>query len=164
MSLYFRPMDAEAAQELLGWRYPPPYDIYNVPEEADAVAVGFIIDPRNCYYRIDNEARELVAFCCFGEDGRVLGGDYSAPALDIGLGVRPDLTGQGRGGTFVAAVCEFAQRAFAPVALRVTIAAWNGRAQRVWQRAGFAPVGPFTTPSGLRFIIYTRHEPPQGHV
>jgi RimJ/RimL family protein N-acetyltransferase len=137
MGFVFTPMDEAAAQTIVGWRYPAPYDIYNMDfEELDEV-VEFFVDPENSYYSISDATGELVAFCCFGHDAQVPGADYSADALDIGLGVRPDLTGQGRGAVFSAAVVDFAQRAFAPTSLRVTIAAFNLRARRAWEKVGF---------------------------
>ncbi len=150
-------MDAAAAHEVVAWRYEPPYHIYNIPGEADEETVAFFTDPENGYWRVDDEQGKLAAFCCFGEDGRVPGGDYRTPALDIGLGIHPDRTGKGQGGMFVAAVCDFAQRSFKPPALRVTIAEWNKRAQRVWQRAGFESDGRFTAMRGqLAFVIYMK--------
>ena len=71
------------------------------------------------------------------------GRDYSTSALDIGLGVCPDLTGQGKGSHYVNAVIDFARRTYSPDQLRVTIAAFNSRAQRVWEKAGFQFVQKF---------------------
>jgi RimJ/RimL family protein N-acetyltransferase len=137
MALVFTPMDKAAAQTIVGWRYPAPYDIYNMDfEELDEV-VEFFVDPENSYYSISDATGELVAFCCFGHDAQVPGADYSADALDIGLGVRPDLTGQGRGAVFTAAVVDFAQRTFTPTSLRVTIAAFNLRARMAWEKVDF---------------------------
>jgi ribosomal-protein-alanine N-acetyltransferase len=100
----------------------------------------------------------LIGFCTFGQDARVPGGDYAASALDIGLGVRPDLTGKGHGTEIVTAVVDFAMRTFEPQRLRVTIAEWNTRAQRVWERNGFVPQSRFVAITWTQkpFIIYGR--------
>ena len=71
------------------------------------------------------------------------GGDYSIPAWDIGLGLRPDLTGQGYGSEYVNAVINFAHSTYSAEQLRVTIAAFNKRALRVWEKAGFQVVQKF---------------------
>jgi RimJ/RimL family protein N-acetyltransferase len=119
------------------------------------------INPQNGYFCIFAENEALVAFCCFGHDAQVPGGDYSAPALDIGLGVRPDLTGQGRGLSFVEAVLGFAHHSFAPPTFRVTIADFNKRAQRVWEKAGFRPVQTFQRQyDDLEFVVMTLDEEP----
>jgi len=87
----------------------------------------------------------------------VPGGDYSDEALDIGLGVRPDLTGRGQGLTFVQTVLAFAQKQYTPAAFRVTIAEFNKRALRVWQKAGFRAVQRFETSfDGRPFIVLVR--------
>ena len=65
------------------------------------------------------------------------------PALDIGLGIRPNLTGHGKGSGFVEAVLDFANKTYSPDRLRVTIADFNRRAQRVWEKAGFHVVQKF---------------------
>ena len=156
MGLYFQPMDEAAAQQVVAWRYPAPYDIYNFDLAVDQIEpqVRFLLEPANGYFRIDDDSHELIAFCCFGADARVPGGDYSRPTLDIGLGVRPDLTGKGRAQYYVGAVIAFAAERFKPPRLRVTIAAFNERAQHAWERAGFRQVQAFDhSLSGRRFVI-----------
>ncbi len=155
----FRPLDEPAAREMMRWRYPAPYNIYDlaVPEAETEEMVRFLLDPANNYYRIDDDQGEMVAFCCFGRDAQVPGGDYARSALDIGLGVRPDLTGQGRGSSFAGEVIEFGKRTYNPERLRVTIAAFNNRAQRVWEKAGFKRVQTFTRPgSQYQFVVLER--------
>ena len=103
-------MDDASARTILSWRYEPPYDFYNLnPDDAEE-AIRALMDPQNAYYTLSNQLGDLLAYCCFGADAQVRGGDYGVPALDIGLGVHPDLTGQGEGPAFVDAVLEFAQR------------------------------------------------------
>ncbi len=145
------------------WTYEPPYDIYNMLDNEDREAeledalAYFLTTAVQCHVLV-GEAGDVCAFCTFGEDGQVPGGDYRAPALDIGLGVRPDLTGQGLGQEFVTAVSHFARKRFQPEALRVTIAAFNVRAQRVWARQGFVIQQQFTATVGEKrpFLIMTK--------
>ena len=139
MNLIILPITESQIHEMFSWRYTPPYDIYNLdpgPEKQKETIIYFL-DPEICAHAILEESGELVAFCTFGRDATVPGGDYSAEALDIGLGVRPDLTGKGLGSKFVQAVIKFAQDSFDPPTLRVTIAEFNRRAQRVWEGQGF---------------------------
>ncbi len=97
MPLTFQPMDEAGTRAILKWRYDAPYDIYNIDPDNVEKEMQVFLDPQNAYHTVTDEHSDLVAYCCFGPDGQVPGGDYSAAALDIGLGVRPDLTGQGRG-------------------------------------------------------------------
>ena len=150
------PIDRTAVGEIITWRYPPPYDLYNIGAQDAEVEIDAYLDPAYQYYQMRNETGELVAFFNFGVDARVPGGDYSPEALDIGLGVHPDWTGSGYGSIFVQAVLRFARQQQAPVCYRVTIAGFNRRAQRVWQKAGFSEVQKFQRPKdGMNFLIFT---------
>jgi [ribosomal protein S18]-alanine N-acetyltransferase len=157
MSLIFIPMDEANACTLISWRYDPPYDIYNIPAST-VEEVSFLTDPHNAYYSMHNEDGILEAFCCFGADAQVPGGNYTADALDVGWGVRPDLTGQGRGLAYVTAILAFARQTFAPVRFRTTVAAFNTRSRRVCEKAGFEQVQVFSASTDNRpFVILTRN-------
>lgn len=143
MALFFHPLTEAEAQAMLHWRYRGEYAIYNMADEPTENDVAFLLDRANGYYGINNEHGEFIAFCCFGEDGQVPGGDYTAPALDIGLGLRPDLTGQGVGTSLLAAILDFAQEHLAPSDLRATIAAFNLRSQRIFAKHGFREIAHF---------------------
>jgi RimJ/RimL family protein N-acetyltransferase len=161
MNLRIVPIDAESARAAIAWRYPIPYDYYNIevsPELLEA-ELQFFLDPQNAYHRMLDEADRLIGVCCFGPDARVTGGDYSAPAIDIGLGIAPDFTGRGYGSFYIATVLAFARAQFPAPMYRVTIAAFNTRARRVWEKAGFHPVQTFrATQSGAPFVVMTRME------
>jgi RimJ/RimL family protein N-acetyltransferase len=93
--------------------------------------------PHNPYYSVHNGSKPVVGFCCFGHEGQVPGGNYSTGLLDIGLGLRPDLTGSGNGHEFLAAILCFADRLHAPAGFRVSVAEFNKRAIRLYEKAGF---------------------------
>jgi ribosomal-protein-alanine N-acetyltransferase len=63
-----------------------------------------LLRPDYHYYAVHDATGVLVGFCCYGEDAQVAGGDYAAPALDVGMGLRPDLVGQGRAHGFLQAI------------------------------------------------------------
>jgi [ribosomal protein S18]-alanine N-acetyltransferase len=156
MSLIFRAMDEVNARALISWRYDPPYDVYNIPASA-IDSLWFFIDPHNAYYSISNDHGTLEAFCCFGADAQVPGGDYAEEALDVGWGLRPDLTGQGRGATYLAGILAFAQQTFAPARFRTTVAEFNTRSRRVCEKAGFQQVQRFSASTdGMPFVTFTR--------
>jgi RimJ/RimL family protein N-acetyltransferase len=157
MELVFRPADETSIRAFLKWHYDPPYDIYNADPAGTDENVRYFLDPKNACYGIADVGGDLHAYCTYGPDGQVPGGDYSAEALDIGLGVRPDLTGKGRGSSYVAAVLDFGRRTFSPPAFRVTVAAFNARALRVWKKAGFQPVQTFRAERDDRpFVVLMR--------
>jgi ribosomal-protein-alanine N-acetyltransferase len=161
--LTFCPMAPSHACSILGWHYDPPYDVYDPGAGDVEETVRVFLDPQYAYYALLTATGELAAYCCFGADARVPGGDYDADALDVGLGVRPDLTGQGQGSAFVGAVLDHARRTFLPSAFRVTIAAFNKRALRVWEKAGFRRVQRFDSSNGGRsFLVLVREEARSG--
>ncbi len=146
------PMTAEYAADILSWRYPAPYDCYNVV----GGDLGYYLDPANGVYAVLSGG-ELIGFRSFGPDGRVPGGAYDDSALDTGGGLRPVLTGRGLGHSVIAAGLEFGRQRFTPEAFRVTVASFNTRALRVVTSLGFQPVSSFAaTTDGRRFEILTR--------
>jgi [ribosomal protein S18]-alanine N-acetyltransferase len=158
--LTFEPMDRESAVTVLHWHYDAPYDLYNLDAYDAEETLADLLDPQNAYHALRDEQGELVAFCCFGADAQVPGGGYSAAALDVGLGVRPDLTGQGQGLDYVLAVLGFAAVKFNTAAFRVTVALFNQRARRVWEKAGFVEVQRFRRESdGRTFVVMMRPAP-----
>jgi len=151
--IYFSPMDETAAREIVTWRYEPPYDVYNFEDCEETIQ--YALNPHNNFFALRDREGELIGFCSFGQDGQVPGGDYTEQALDIGMGIRPDFTGQGYGAIFVEAALDFARKEFSPKKFRVTIAAFNQRAQRVWEVNGFQQIQTFTHQGSDReFIVY----------
>ncbi|MCL4267391.1 MAG: GNAT family N-acetyltransferase [Anaerolineae bacterium] len=160
--LTLRPIASEDLPVLLTWQYEPPYDIYSLGDgrtdaPALAEAADYFLDPVYCFYSVvEADSGELTAVVSFGLDGQVSGGDYSQEALDIGMAVRPDLTGHGLGSQFAGAAITFAWHTFHPPRLRVTIADFNERARRVWEKHGFRPGQSFvSSANNLAFTIFT---------
>jgi RimJ/RimL family protein N-acetyltransferase len=154
MDLRFVPMDEASARTILAWRYDGEYAFYNCPPEEVETNVSTFVDPANGYYAVQNGiSRELLGFCCFGPDAQVPGGDYcDERAVDLGLGLRPDLTGRGLGKQLVLATLDFGRTKLGYSSFRLTVAAFNRRAIRVYERAGFRIVRAFgqETPTGAR--------------
>lgn len=156
MNLTIHPMTAADAREMLSWRYDPPYEMYTVTAEDIEAEIAYQTDPANHYYSIRHE-NELVGHCVFHAEARVPGGDYSEVALDVGIGMHPDWTGQGYGTTIAAAVLDFAREHYQPQQLRATVAAWNERAQRVCIQNGFQISSRFAHPkTGMEFVVLLR--------
>jgi ribosomal-protein-alanine N-acetyltransferase len=155
----FEEMTESRARLVLAWRYEPPYDFYNHdPAEVDGLVLDTFLNPDFHYYSVLDDRGDLVAFRCFGEDARVPGGDYSADALDMGGGLRPDLTGRGLGPRIMRAAMEFAMNEFSPTAFRATVAEFNTRAQRACEKVGYASTQRFIAPhNGMPFVILMRN-------
>ncbi len=138
-----RPISDAEARAIVAWRYDPPYDVYGMGE-ADLDTVRSLLLPENSYYAI-LQHDDLIGFCCFGHEAQVPGGDYGEDALDVGIGLRPNLTGQGLGGQVIAALLDVARQTFGAQPFRATIAAWNRRSIRTFEKLGFKQTATFRT-------------------
>jgi len=155
-TITYIPTDEISTREFLKWKYEPPYEIYNYSPENFEKDLAYHIDPVNNLFNMYRD-NELIGYCSFGRDARVPGGDYSEEAIDIGLMIRPELTGQGLGTGFVANIIQQAKETYNPGKLRVTILESNKRAMRVWEKNGFQKVQSFQRESdNLGFVIFTR--------
>lgn len=152
----YLPTEEPSAREFLTWKYKPPYQIYNYASENFDKDLAYSLDPKNnihSMYRDD----ELIGYCSFGRDARVPGGKYSEDALDIGLMIKPELTGQGLGSSFVANIAHYGTENYGLKKLRVTILESNLRALRVWEKNVFRKTQSFERESDqLRFVIMTK--------
>jgi RimJ/RimL family protein N-acetyltransferase len=142
-------VDVRAATEedvrlFSAWTYEPPYDVYNVTDSSDEAVRYFLGADVQCH--VLEESGAVVGFVTFGSDAHVPGGDYAREALDIGLGIDPELTGNGNGSRYIDAAVTFAHSAFNDQRMRVTIAANNVRAQRAWTSVGFLQTSDFFAP------------------
>lgn len=147
------------ARIIVTWRYPEPYAIYDMAPGDEVV----LLDPAFRYHAARDASGALVGYYCFGADAQVpagrIAGPYDADALDVGLGMRPDLTGKGLGRDFLEAGLAYARRAYKPAALRLTVAAFNERARRLYEGAGFREIGRFESPcpeAGREFLVMVR--------
>jgi RimJ/RimL family protein N-acetyltransferase len=157
VKLFIKPLAAAQIREFIQWQYPDPYAIYNMATSDEEAEVRFFQDPENGYFGISDEDGRFLGFCNFGADARVPGGDYAQEALDIGIGMRPDLTGQGQGAHYAAAVFDFAMTNYAERCHRVTIAEFNRRAQRLCSGFGFVEQSRFVREKdGQAFVILVR--------
>jgi ribosomal-protein-alanine N-acetyltransferase len=124
-----RQMDDADAREISGWRYEPPYDFY------DATS-----DPADLAELLDSERRRGTYFSALDGDSRLVRFfhfEKTGEAVDVGLGLRPDLTGRGLGAEFVLAGLAFARERFSPRRFTLSVATFNGRAIGVYERVGF---------------------------
>jgi RimJ/RimL family protein N-acetyltransferase len=154
LQISYLPAEKQHARAFVNWQYEPPYDIYNCPPEEIGDAVHYNIDPVNNVYAMLDQNEELIGYCSYGRDAQIPDGDYSEEAMDIGMMIKPELTGQGLGAKFAEDVINNGVGKYAPKKLRVTIAAFNKRARRVWEKNGFQQSQNFIRESdGMEFVI-----------
>ena len=119
----FQQMDDEEAREISGWRYEPPYDFYDADERRgrSGRATGSRARRKAPTSRSSTTEGSLVGFFQFENEGE---------AVDVGLDLRPDLTGEVSGSSIVLAGLEFARRRLLPGRFTLSVATFNERAIR----------------------------------
>jgi ribosomal-protein-alanine N-acetyltransferase len=125
----FRQMDDADADEVARWRYDPPYDFYD--STADPADLAELLDPerrRGVYFSALDGENRLAGFFQF---------EKSDETVAVGLGLRPDLTGRGRGAEFVLSGLAFARERFSPQRFTLSVATFNERAIGAYERVGF---------------------------
>jgi RimJ/RimL family protein N-acetyltransferase len=134
------------ANEVATWHYDPPFDFYDLASDPHDEAE--MRDPAHAaqYRAVLAEGSNLLdAFWYFNALDEV---------VEVGIGLRPDLTGRGLGESFLRAQLDYATGEWRPATFRLFVAAWNGRAIRLYERLGFSEVGRETR----HFELVGEHE------
>jgi [ribosomal protein S18]-alanine N-acetyltransferase len=142
--LFIKEMSKKDARKISSWRYEPPYAIYSMNCSAECISELL----SSSYYAVKDKAEELIGFYCFGQAAQVPAGNVHGAYedknfIDIGLGMRPDLCGKGRGYEFLIKEIEFANALYGEDKLRLTVAEFNKRAVRLYEKAGFKTMMDF---------------------
>jgi len=151
MKLLSQKMTNSHATEILNWRYPPPYSMYN--QEVSAAGLKELLD--QSYKAIVDQDGGLIGFYCTGRSAQVPKGHefnvYQQTYIDIGLGMKPELTGKGFGKEFLA----FILQQLGSYSLRLTVAKFNQRAISLYEAFEFKHTHTFTN-GGVEFITMIR--------
>ncbi|WP_002145077.1 GNAT family N-acetyltransferase [Bacillus cereus] len=149
----------EEANEISTWTYDEPYTLYSF--SGDTEVIEELLD--GTYYGCCGEKGEFIGYFCFGENAQVPGGrDANLYAgedvVDIGLGMKPELTGNGMGELFFQAGIAFATGELNSKMFRLSVATFNKRAIRLYKNIGFQ-VGPLFLSRGREFMLMEYERP-----
>ncbi len=147
-TLRVRDLAESDLDEIAAWRYDGRWAVYDSDGR---------LDPSMGYWAVVEDAgagERLVGFACLGADARVPGLAEADGTLDVGLGMRPDLVGRGRGPQFATTVLDFAASRGAR-RLRAVVQDWNQRSLRLVNRLGFVRVGEHTV-GAVTFVVLER--------
>jgi ribosomal-protein-alanine N-acetyltransferase len=151
MRYTIRPLRWRDARAISGWHYPGPYAVYDMDMLLPMLTQQILrLAGTTIYFVALDERRVLVGFFSFVRHGET---------IEVGLGMRPDLTGRGLGLEFLQAGLDYARRRFAPAGFSLNVALFNRRARTVYERAGFVPRGTFHArlgKAGYEFLEMTR--------
>ena len=146
MSYRLRPLTPEQGEEMARWAYPGPWAVYDVGEP---------LDPAEGFWAVAGEDSEVVGFACFGVEARVFGLEERVGVLDVGVGMRPELTGQGLGRGFAEAVLDHGRAVTGAARLRAVVQDWNQRSRRLLVGLGFEETGVHLV-GDVRYLVYER--------
>ncbi|MGF2616502.1 GNAT family N-acetyltransferase [Rossellomorea vietnamensis] len=146
----FSRMNQEMAEEIaFNWKYDGDYSFYDMTEDKEDLE-EFLHSDRKGYFVVRRE-EEIIGFFCFVQSGS---------NVDIGLGMKPEITGKGLGLEFFQNGLEFARDHYGTAEFSLSVAQFNKRAIRVYQKAGFIQVKTFmqeTNGSTYEFVKMTNH-------
>jgi RimJ/RimL family protein N-acetyltransferase len=137
------PMTYEVASEIAQWRYPAPFDRYNMRTGNET----YMSDPANRFLAIFQRSEPndaLVAFASRGRDGQVPGYDYDDSAVDFGFAMNPAFRGQRLSALAIEAALCACREHDGIGNFRATVWSGNARMLNVLDTLGFSPVARFT--------------------
>ena len=143
-------LSIEDGMTMAMWQYPGPWGV------ADALEA-----PRadEGYWAVRDAGKDLIGFCCLGGAARVPGLSAAPNHLDVALGMRPDLVGQGLSREFARTVVDHALEVAEGRWLRCVVAEWNDAGRRAADYVGFKVSGVHYVPGGGAvgsYMIFTR--------
>lgn len=144
MKLNIKQMNYEEAKQISRWIYKEPYAIYSMDESENCISELL----NGYYYSASDIEDNLVGYYCFGKSAQVPAGNQFGvydfeDITDIGLGIKPNLCGQGLGEKFFNSGLDFARNKLSAKEFRLTVASFNQRAIKVYQRVGLKKVNSF---------------------
>lgn len=154
MEFTFRPMRLRDAIAVARWRYPGEYAFYDpglMPLFIWLIERPIRFAGTAIYYGVRDTRGDLAGIFSFVPQGS---------SVEIGVALRPDLTGQrqGVGLAFVEAGLVFARERYAPKRFTLDVATFNHRAMRVYEQAGFRPMRTIARRTRGRMVEYLEME------
>lgn len=134
MKLEFRIPTNSDIEDILTWKYDGEYSFYDnsIQKEKIDWIKGFINSGND--FSIYNEHNELVGNCSF----------YNIDEnFCIGVQMRPELTGKGFGTEFARSIVNFGKEKYNLSHIDLTVAAFNKRAIKVYEKLGFKIIEEF---------------------
>ena len=145
VSFHVVPMEIRHAEDICQWIYEPPYNIYGWQpwEQMHDLGIEFG-DPElrsQQYVSVVNDHKALCGFAqLFPMEG----------VVRLGIGMNPDLCGQGLGKSFVNAVVDLALKRYPDWEVDLEVLTWNQRAIKTYRKCGFTITDTYErrTPTG----------------
>lgn len=139
MNFNFKKMQKKYAKEILKWHYDGKYSFYDMEfDKEDLEDFLEIIENDNWdnYYVAVDEEENLIGMFTY---------NFNMDVMEIGLGLKPSLTGKGIGEHYVKAGIEYGllELGFEGKQIKLSVANFNNRAIKVYKKIGFKEVGRY---------------------
>ncbi|WP_025783365.1 GNAT family N-acetyltransferase [Sporosarcina sp. D27] len=144
MDYIFSKMSQKQAENIASnWLYEGKYSFYDIgADEEDLAEFLNPLERGEKYFSVRLDDEEIGFFCFDNETGSV----------DIGLGMKPELTGRGFGLDFLKSGLNYAISKYNPENITLSVATFNERAIKLYIKAGFETTGTFMQDTnGSRF-------------
>ena len=141
-----RMKQSEAVEIADRWKYGGEYAFYDMTADPEDYQEIMSPELRGDRYFSVLDGGELIGFFCVEREGA---------DVEIGLGLRPDLTGQGKGGAFLNEILRFVRNNYGFEKIRMDVASFNQRAIKVYERAGFVKTGTGKVPTNGGIYDFT---------
>ena len=136
MKYTFQAMTQEQAEVIAEtWRYQGDYSFYDMDADAEDLEEFLDSEKRAGVYFVVLDRDEIIGFYSFQQPGE--------DTVEIGLGMKPELTGKGNGAAFLEAGLQFAETRYSPKNITLSVAAFNKRAIKLYEKLGFKETESF---------------------
>lgn len=152
--LVYARMDVPSAREIADrWKYPPPYDFYDMtadPEDHQEFVTPSLWPDLFLQVRRDGHLFGFLSGSLVDAGG----------AVEIGLGMHPGLVGLGLGTTFMRHNLSRVQEAYPGAEICLSVASFDQRAIKVYRKSGFHVVRRFVqkTNGGEHDFVAMRYQ------
>lgn len=129
---YIMPLPQDLALEIANqWRYQPPLDAYTISANPETYAEMISPEARGDRFFAVIRNAALMGYFCIDQDGET---------VDIRLGMKPSLTGQGNGRAFYQAIEDYLVEHVQPASIKLTVASSHQVAQKLFHALGFTEI------------------------
>lgn len=142
----FERMTQNQAEIIADWHYEGLYAFYDMRADEEDLEELLSSEKRADSYYTVKLFDEIIGFFCFDQ--------LSDQIIDMGLGMKPELTGKGKGYGFLKAGIEFIRSTYVPKKIALSVALFNQRAIKVYKKAGFQEENEFLQrTNGGRYVF-----------